>query len=57
MLRDRLVCGINDDGLQKRLLAEPDLTYVKAVDLAQRNETASQQVQDLKVGQAQKSAN
>ena len=44
MLRDRLVCGINDDSLQKRLLAEPDLTYSLAVDLAQRNETASQQV-------------
>ena len=23
MLRDRLVCGINDDSIQKRLLAEP----------------------------------
>ena len=32
MLRDRLVCGINDDGLQERLLAEPDLTYAKAVE-------------------------
>ena len=51
------MCGINDDGLQKRLLAEPDLTYAKAVDLAQRNETASQQVQDLKGGQAQKPVN
>ena len=55
MIRDRLVCGINDDGLQKRLLAEPDLTFAKAADLAQRNETASQQVQDLKV--VQKSVN
>ena len=26
MIRDRLVCGINDSSLQKRLLAEPDLT-------------------------------
>ena len=25
MTRDHLVCGINDDSLQKRLLAEPDL--------------------------------
>ena len=57
MLRDRLVCGIDDDGIQKRLLAEPDLTYAKAVDLAQRNETASQQVRDLKVGQVQKLVN
>ena len=53
------MCGINDDGLQKRLLTEPDLTYTNAVNLAQRNETASQQVlvQDLKGGQAQKPVN
>ena len=30
MLRDRLVCGINDSGVQRRLLSEPDLTYRKA---------------------------
>ena len=57
MLRDCLVCGINDDGLQKRLLAEPDLTYVNAVDLAQRNETASQQVRDLRVGHTRRPIN
>ena len=27
MLRDRIVCGINDDSTQRRLLAEPDLNY------------------------------
>ena len=27
MLRDRLVTGIHDDGIQKKLLAEPKLTY------------------------------
>ena len=48
MIRDRLVCGINDDALQKRLLAEPDLTYEKAVKLAKSHETATQNVEDLK---------
>ncbi len=26
MIRDRIVCGINDEAMQKRLLAEPKLT-------------------------------
>ena len=34
--------------------AEPDLTYSEAVDSAQRDETASQQVQYLNAGQPQK---
>ena len=48
MIRDRLVCGINDDGIQRRLLAEQDLTYKKAVELAQSLETALQNMKDLK---------
>ncbi|RXN15416.1 putative protein K02A2.6-like protein [Labeo rohita] len=35
MLRDRLVCGIEVDGIQRRLLAEPELTFEKALMLAQ----------------------
>ena len=34
MLRDRLVCGIADQRIQRRLLAEPDLTFAKALELA-----------------------
>ena len=30
MLRDRLVCGVNHDTIQSRLLAEKDLTYEKS---------------------------
>ena len=40
ILRDRLVCGINDDSIQKRLLGESNLTYKKAVELARGLETA-----------------
>ena len=47
MLRDRLVCGINDQRMQRRLLAEPDLTCKKAVELAQAIESADQNVRDL----------
>ena len=47
MLRDRLVCGINDSRIQRRLLAEPDLKFAKALELAQAMETADQNVQEL----------
>ena len=39
-LRDRLVCGIHSEGIQKRLLAEADLTLATAVKIAQGMETA-----------------
>ena len=48
MIRDRLVCGINDDQIQKRLLSEGDqLTLTKAVTLAQAMETATKDSQLL----------
>ena len=43
MIHDRLVCGINKDCIQKRLLTEGDkLTLTKAISLAQSYETAVQ---------------
>eukprot|EP00731_Ephydatia_muelleri_P028865 Em0020g509a len=39
MLRDRLVCGIRDITLQRRLLAERGLTFAKAFELAQSGRT------------------
>ena len=47
MLRDRLMCGIQDEGIQKRLMAEPKLTYAKALELAQGLEAASKSMQEL----------
>lgn len=47
MLRDRLVCGINDDRIQRRLLSEADLTFEKALKIAQAMETANKDVKDL----------
>ncbi len=40
MLRDHIVCGIRDKAVQRRLLAESDLTYEKALDMAQATEIA-----------------
>ena len=47
-LRDRLVCGINDEGIQRRLLAEKTLDFNKAFALAQSMELAARNVQDMK---------
>jgi hypothetical protein len=47
MLRDRLVCGINDIRIQRRLLAEVDLTYKKAFDLAQAMEATEKNAREL----------
>ncbi len=47
MLRDRLVCGVNDDRMQRRLLSEPKLTFKRALELAQGLETAAKNVQEL----------
>ena len=40
MLRDRLVCGIADVRMQRALLAEPQLTFTKALQMIQTMETA-----------------
>lgn len=48
MLRDRLVCGIMDKRIQRRLLAESNLTtYKKAMELALSLEAADQNLQGL----------
>ena len=47
MLRDRLVCGIADGRVQRWLLAEPELTLKKALDLAQAQDTAEKGAQQL----------
>ena len=48
MLRDRFVCGIANPTVQKRLLTETELTFTKAVTIAQGVELAekgSKQIQ------------
>ena len=52
MLRDRLVCGVNHDGIQRKLLAEKNLTYDKAYELAVAVEAAERDTKDLKLGNA-----
>ena len=47
MLRDRLVCGLSNNTIQRRLLAEKELPLEKALDLARAMEAAEQNVHDL----------
>ena len=50
MIRDRLVCGVNHDGIQQRLLAEKELKYDKAVELVLAVQAAEKGSQDVKNG-------
>ena len=48
MLCDRLVCSINDEHTQKKLLAETALTYEKALTIAQGSETATRNLREMR---------
>ena len=47
-IRDRLVCGVNDEGIQKRLFSEKDLTLTKALEIALAMEKAEQNSTDVR---------
>ena len=47
MLRDRLVCGINEDSIQRRLLSEDGLTFESALKKAQAMEAANKDIKEL----------
>ena len=46
-LRDRFVCGLKNEGTQKRLLSEADLTFQKALEIAQGMEAAAKNAKEL----------
>ena len=50
MLRDQLVCGMNDERIQRRLLAESQLELKKAMEIATVMETGDRNTSDLKNG-------
>ena len=49
MLRDRIVCRINDVQTQKRLLVEKDLSFAKAKEIALGLESAVQGARDIQI--------
>ena len=52
MLRDRLVVGIMNDRIQRRLLAEKELTFKRAYKLAIAHKTAEKNTTELKQKEA-----
>lgn len=59
MLRDRLVVWINNNRIQRRLLAAPQLDFAKALDISTAMETAAKNAQDIQAsgGLPQKAVN
>ena len=47
MLRDRIVCSIEDQLTQRKLLAKPELTLKKAFEVVQTIVSVDNQVQEL----------
>ena len=47
-LRDRLVCGLNQEAMQRRLLLEKKRTYDKAMEMAQAMEAADRNLKGFK---------
>ena len=47
-LRDRFVCGVRTESIQKKLLTEADLTMKRAQEIAQSIESADKGAKDLK---------
>lgn len=46
-LRDRFLCGMRDEGVQKRLLTKTDLTFAKALETAEIAERAAKDAEQL----------
>ena len=53
MLRDRLVCGVRDIRIQRRLLAKPKLTLKRALDLALAIEAADKDASEIQKADGQ----
>ena len=51
VLRDRFVCGLRHEAIQQRLLSETDLTYAKAMEIAQGMEAADRHSKSLKTSE------
>ena len=47
-LQDRFVCELKAEGIQKRLLTEPDLTIARAVEVARGMEAAASETKEFK---------
>jgi len=46
-LRDRFVCGLKSEAMQKKLLVEAELTFTRAIEIAQGMESAAREAKEL----------
>ena len=56
MLRDRLVCGVNEPQIQRRLLAEEGLNFKKALEISLALEAATKDTKQLQTATSTSSA-
>ena len=47
LIRDRIICGVRDKGIQRKLLQECSLTLSKCVDICRANEATAAQLEDM----------
>ena len=47
LIRDRIICSVNSERLQARLLREEDLTLEKAINICKADEESRKQLKDL----------
>ena len=51
LIRDRIVCGVRDNGVRRKLLQESELTLSKCVDICRANEATTAQLKDMAASQ------
>ena len=51
MIRDRIICGVNDDALRTKLLAKSDLTLEKCVKLCRGVTASTEQAKQMSIKQ------
>ena len=51
LIRDRIVCGVREKGIRRKLLQESGLTLSKCVDICRANKATAAQLKDMAPGQ------
>ena len=52
MLRDIIVCGVNCEGIRRKLLTERELTYERNLAIAQESEEADRNLREMRISKS-----